>query len=137
MRTLSAVMLQAAVDELDSFGLVVVDMITDACQDTIDSVEANMNETLGRTSKLIRALSRNMSTRRDSKRYCFLPVHLQHHMLLFPSCAFATSHVMFGLHLLCVMFINNLGVAHSQPDFLPGQGQHTIHEKQILKNSQA
>lgn len=45
----------------------VVDMIQDACQNTINLLEANMNETLGRTSKLIRALSKNLSPKRESK----------------------------------------------------------------------
>ena len=42
-------------------------MVSDACRDTINLVESNMNETLGRTSKLIRALSKNMSPKRESK----------------------------------------------------------------------
>ena len=56
--------MQSAKEDLQSFGFVVVEMVRDACRDTISSLEVNMNETLGRTSKLVRALSRNAGPRR-------------------------------------------------------------------------
>ncbi len=56
--------LQSAKEDLQSFGLVVVEMVRDACRDTISCLEVNMNETLGRTSKLVSALSRSAGPRR-------------------------------------------------------------------------
>ena len=67
---------QSAKEDLQSFGFVVVEMVRDACCDT-SSLEVSMNETLGRTSKLVTALSKSMGPRRgDSKhRLCR---HLAH-----------------------------------------------------------
>jgi len=56
--------MQSAKEGLQSFGFVVVEMVRDACRDTISCLEANMNETLGRTSKLVSALSRSTGPRR-------------------------------------------------------------------------
>ncbi|KAL3130872.1 hypothetical protein ABBQ38_000201 [Trebouxia sp. C0009 RCD-2024] len=55
---------KVAKDELQSFGFVVVEMVRDACQDTMSLLEVSMNETLGRTSKLVSALSRSMGPKR-------------------------------------------------------------------------
>ncbi len=52
--------MQSAKEELQSFGFVVVEMVRDACRDTISLLEVSMNETLGRTSKLVTALSKSM-----------------------------------------------------------------------------
>lgn len=67
--TYKKVFLQLAKDELQSFGFVVVEMVRDACQDTMSLLEVSMNETMGRTSKLVSALSRSMGPKRgDSER---------------------------------------------------------------------
>ncbi len=58
------VCMQSAIEDLQSFGFVVVEMVRDACRDTISCLEVNMNETLGRTSKLVRALSRSTGPKR-------------------------------------------------------------------------
>ncbi len=58
------VYMQSAKEDLQSFGFVVVEMVRDACRDTISCLEVKMNETLGRTSKLVRALSRSAGSRR-------------------------------------------------------------------------
>lgn len=69
--TTTDVVRQVAKDELQSFGFVVVEMVRDACQDTMSLLEVSMNETLGRTSKLVSALSRSMGPKRgDSELSC-------------------------------------------------------------------
>ena len=57
-------MLQSAKEDLQSFGFVVVEMVKDACKETMSLLEVRMNETMGRTSKLVSALSRSMGPRR-------------------------------------------------------------------------
>lgn len=62
--------LQVAKEDLQSFAFVVVEMVKDACKETMSLLEVNMNETMGRTSKLVSALSRSMGPRRgDSEIY--------------------------------------------------------------------
>ena len=43
-------------------------MVRDACKDTMSLLEVSMNETLGRTSKLVTALSRSMGPRKGESR---------------------------------------------------------------------
>ena len=62
--SIHCVCMQSAKEDLQSFGFVVVEMVRDACRDTISCLEVNMNETLGRTSKLVSALSRSTGPRR-------------------------------------------------------------------------
>ena len=68
--------LQVAKDDLQSFGFVVVEMVRDACQDTMSLLEVSMNETLGRTSKLVSALSRSMGPRRGDSELPYLLIFL-------------------------------------------------------------
>ena len=65
----SLCVLQTAKEDLQSFGFVVVEMVKDACKDTMSLLEVSMNETMGRTSKLVSALSRSAGSPRrgDSK----------------------------------------------------------------------
>ena len=66
--------MQSATEDLRSFGFVVVEMVRDACTDTLKVLEASMNETLGRTSKLVHALSKSMGPKRGES--TFKPDHL-------------------------------------------------------------
>lgn len=81
--------LQVAKDDLQSFGFVVVEMVRDACQDTMSLLEVSMNETMGRTSKLVSALSRSMGPRRgDSERPPLVHITLnQYPLVCFLGCA--------------------------------------------------
>ena len=56
--------LQMAKEDLHSFAFVVVEMVKDACKETMSLLEVRMNDTMGRTSKLVSALSRSMGPRR-------------------------------------------------------------------------
>lgn len=67
-------MLQVAKEDLQSFGFVVVEMVKDACKDTMSLLEVSMTETMGRTSKLVSALSRSMGPRRGDSELLSCPV---------------------------------------------------------------
>lgn len=58
---------QAAKRQLKVFGMTVVDMVQVACQEAIDNLELDMTATLGRTSKLVTALtnSKSLSSRTE------------------------------------------------------------------------
>lgn len=43
-------------------------MVRDACKDTMSLLEVSMNETMGRTSKLVTALSRGMGPKRGESK---------------------------------------------------------------------
>lgn len=57
-------MAQAAKRQLRVFGASVVEMVRDACSQTIQRLEGDMTATLGRTSKLVDALRTKSMTRR-------------------------------------------------------------------------